>query len=92
MQSISNLSDADYQNFESLFNQLSQQQKAIACGVYNTANELIASYAYVLSNGRACYIMVGNHPNGRTNRASHFLIDRFIHQHAGQQLSLTLKV
>lgn len=88
MQSISNLTDADYQNFEHLFNQLANQQKAIACGVYNAASELIASCAYVISNGRACYIMVGNHPNGRTNGASHFLIDRFIHQHAGQPLLL----
>lgn len=88
MQSISNLTDSDYQSFETLFNHLSKEQKAIACGVYNTANELIASCAYVISNDRACYIMVGNHPNGRTNGASHFLIDRFIHQHAGQPLLL----
>ncbi|MGN6419106.1 MAG: hypothetical protein ACTHMC_16530 [Pseudobacter sp.] len=88
MQSISNLTDSDYQHFQSLFNQLVNQQKAIACGVYNAANELIASCAYVISNDRACYIMVGNHPNGRTNGASHFLIDRFIHQHAGQPLLL----
>lgn len=88
MQGISNLTDHDYQNFESLFNQLQQQNKAIACGVYGASNQLLASCAYVFSNDRACYILVGNHPNGRTSGASHFLIDRFIHQHAGQNLIL----
>lgn len=88
MQSVSNLTDADYQNFETLFNHLYQQQKAIACGVYSATGELIASCAYVISNGRACYILVGNHPNGRTSGASHFLIDRFIYDHAGQPLLL----
>ena len=88
MQGISNLTDRDYQNFESLFNHLQQQNKAIACGVYGANNQLLASCAYVFSNGRACYILVGNHPNGRTSGASHFLIDRFIHQHAGQDLIL----
>lgn len=88
MQGISNITDEDYRNFESLFNQLQQQGKALACGVYAANNQLIASCAYVISNGRACYILVGNHPNGRTSGASHFLIDRFIHQHAGQNLIL----
>ncbi|WP_127126058.1 hypothetical protein [Pseudoflavitalea rhizosphaerae] len=88
MQGITNLTDRDYQNFESLFNHLHEQSKAIACGVYDVNNNLLASCAYVFSNNRACYILVGNHPNGRTSGASHFLIDRFIHQHAGQDLIL----
>lgn len=88
MQDISNLTNQDYKNFETLFNKLHKDNKAIACGVYDARNQLVASCAYVISNGRACYIMVGNHPNGRTSGASHFLIDRFIHQHAGQPLIL----
>ncbi|MBO9636150.1 MAG: GNAT family N-acetyltransferase [Chitinophagaceae bacterium] len=88
MQGISNLTDLDYRNFEALFNALQKENKAMACGVYSASDQLIASCAYVISNGRACYILVGNHPNGRTSGASHFLIDRFIHQHAGQPLVL----
>jgi hypothetical protein len=88
MQRISNITDDDYRNFESLFNELKEQNKALACGVYDANDQLIASCAYVISNKRACYILVGNHPNGRTSGASHFLIDRFIHQHAGQDLLL----
>lgn len=88
MQGISNLTEQDYRNFEALFNGLEKENKAIACGVYAASDQLIASCAYVISNGRACYILVGNHPNGRTSGASHFLIDRFIHQRAGQPLLL----
>lgn len=88
MLGISNLTDQDYNNFASLFAQLQSEKKALACGVYDTNDQLIASCVYVISNNRACYILVGNHPNGRTSGASHFLIDRFIHQHAGQDLLL----
>ena len=88
LQSISNLTEADYQHFAGLFHQLQPAGKALACGVYTAADQLIASCVYFIANNRACYIMVGNHPNGRTAGASHYLIDRFIHDHAGQQLLL----
>ncbi|NML22985.1 hypothetical protein HHL16_19060 [Pseudoflavitalea sp. G-6-1-2] len=88
MQSISNLTETDYDNFAKLFHQLQPQGKALACGVYTTANQLIASCVYFITNNRACYIMVGNHPNGRTAGASHYLIDRFIHDHSNQHLLL----
>jgi hypothetical protein len=57
-------------------------------GVYTSNNELVASCVWFYSHGRAYYILVGNHPNGKTIGASHFLIDRFIHDHAGQELLL----
>jgi hypothetical protein len=48
----------------------------------------VASCIYFFSNKRAYYILVGNHPNGKTLGASHYLIDRFIHDHAGRDLLL----
>jgi hypothetical protein len=57
-------------------------------GVYTSNNELVASCVWFYSHGRAYYILVGNHPNGKTIGASHFLIDRFIYEHAGQELLL----
>jgi hypothetical protein len=84
----SHFTEADYANFTSLYNFLQQQKKAVACGVYTPANELVASCVYFFSHNRAYYILVGNHPNGRTQGASHFLIDRFIHDHAGTGLLL----
>ena len=84
----SHLTETDYANFIRLYHLLHQQQRAIACGVYTSTNELVASCVYFFSHNRAYYILVGNHPNGRTQGASHFLIDRFIHDHAGTSLVL----
>jgi hypothetical protein len=84
----SHFTEADYTNFTRLYYFLHQQQRAIACGVYTTTNELVASCVYFFSHNRVYYILVGNHPNGRTQGASHFLIDRFIHDHAGTDLLL----
>ncbi|OQP53781.1 hypothetical protein A4H97_23080 [Niastella yeongjuensis] len=84
----SHLTEADYDNFTRLYHFLYAQKKAIACGVYTAADELVASCVYFFSHNRAYYIFVGNHPNGRTQGASHFLIDRFIHDYAGTGLLL----
>ena len=84
----SHVTETDYANFTRLYHFLHQQKKAVACGVYTPANELVASCVYFFSHNRAYYILVGNHPNGRTQGASHFLIDRFIHDNAGTGLLL----
>lgn len=88
MGSVSEVTETDYANFTRLYHYLHQKQQAVACGVYTAANELVASCVYFFSHNRAYYILVGNHPNGRTQGASHFLIDRFIHDHAGSSLLL----
>ena len=88
MQKISNLSTDDYRRFKDLFEHLQQKQMAITCGVYTTANELVASCVYFFSHNRAYYIMVGNHPNGKTIGASHYLIDRFIFEHSEKPILL----
>lgn len=84
----SQLTEADYKNFGLLYDYLHAKRQALACGVYTPANELVASCVYFFSHNRAYYILVGNHPNGRTQGASHFLIDRFISDHAGTSLLL----
>jgi hypothetical protein len=48
-------------------------------------NELVASCVFFFSHGRSYYILVGNHPNGKTIGASHMLIDAFIKDHAGEK-------
>lgn len=89
---IVKLTTSDYDNFIRLYQVLKQQGRAMACGVYTQSNELVASCVYFFSaharSKRAYYILVGNHPNGRTLGASHYLIDRFIHDQAGQDLLL----
>lgn len=88
MQQMTNVKDQDYKNFETLYQLLHQQNKAITYGVYSPNNELVASCVYFYSHNRAYYILVGNHPNGKTIGASHYLIDRFIYDYADQNLLL----
>jgi hypothetical protein len=75
-------------DFTNLFEFLSDRNQAITYGVYSSQNQLVASCAYFFSHQRAFYILVGNHPNGKTSGASHLLIDYFINEHAGENLIL----
>ncbi|HEY8896285.1 MAG TPA: GNAT family N-acetyltransferase, partial [Niastella sp.] len=85
---ITDYTNADYANFTRLYYFLHRKQKAITCGVYSLAGELIASSVYFFSHNRAYYILVGNHPESKQQGASHFLIDRFIYDFAGKPLLL----
>lgn len=81
-------SENDFKKFEKLFPVLKELSRVKAYGVFSAKNELLASCIFTFSNGRAYYILVGNHPNGRTLGASHALIDAFIKDHAEQNLLL----
>ncbi|MBC7887028.1 MAG: GNAT family N-acetyltransferase [Ferruginibacter sp.] len=78
----------DYGRFKNLYNQLYSRQKAITYGVYLLPGQLVASCVLFFSHSRAYYILVGNHPDGKTIGASHTLINTFIKEHAGQDLLL----
>jgi hypothetical protein len=86
--SFTNLTDADFNNFGTLYNYLHSRQQAVTYGIYNARGELMASCVFFFSHGRAYYILVGNHPNGKTMGASHALIDAFIKDHAATDLLL----
>lgn len=85
---ISKINEKNYESFALLFGFLKEKNKAITYGVYSTQNKLVASCAWFFSNQRAYYILVGNHPDGKTSGASHLLIDEFINAHAGEDLVL----
>jgi len=87
LRAVTNLKNEDLENFKSLYAELASTDKGVTYGILHN-EELVASAAYLFSNGRAYYILVGNHPNGKTMGASHYLIDRFIYDHAGQLLLL----
>lgn len=74
--------------FKALYSFLYERKQAICYGVFSSKNELIASCVFFFSHGRAYYILVGNHPDGRTLGASHALIDAFISDHATEKLWL----
>jgi hypothetical protein len=86
--SFSSIADDDFSRFEKLFQLLYSKQKATTYGVYTKEGQLIASAVFFFSHNRAYYIMVGNHPNGKTLGASHALINAFIKDYAGQDMLL----
>ncbi len=85
---FSGKSAADFGNFEKLYDLLYKRSKATTYGVYTTEGQLLASAVFFFSHRRAYYIMVGNHPNGKTLGASHALINAFIKDHAGEDILL----
>lgn len=78
----------EYERFARLYEILHEQQQAITYGIYTEKGELVSSAAFFVAGRRAYYILVGNHPNGKTLGASHALINAFIRDHAGQPLLL----
>lgn len=85
---FSSVTEEDYSNFKKVYQYLQPKQKAITYGVYTSKNELVASCTFIFSHKRAYYILVGNHPNGKTIGASHTIINAFIKDNAGQRLLL----
>ncbi len=81
-------SEDEFQKFKNLYSLLKDKSASKIYGIFSDKNELIASCVFIFSHNRAYYILVGNHPNGRTLGASHALIDAFIKDHAGQNLKL----
>ncbi len=82
------VSQKDFENFKTLFDFLKAKGSAKTYGIVSNTGALLASCVFFFSHNRAYYILVGNHPNGRTLGASHALIDAFIKDHSGQTLAL----
>lgn len=78
----------DLGRFSKLYQLLRSRKQAKAYGVLSRQNELLASAVFLFSHKRAYYILVSNHPNGRTLGASHALVNAFIEDHAGTDLLL----
>lgn len=83
-----NIPATDFEKFRQLYHILKTKNAVKTYGVFSKNNELVASCVFSFSHSRTYYILVGNHPNGRTLGASHALIDAFIKDHAGQNLLL----
>lgn len=88
MRTYTKESSDNTERFRKVYNHLHSQGKAITYGIVSAMDELIASCVFLFSHNRAYYILVGNHPNGRTIGASHALIDAFIKDHAGKNMLL----
>ncbi|MGF2412927.1 MAG: GNAT family N-acetyltransferase [Ferruginibacter sp.] len=80
-------SSENVERFRKLYSFLYTKKMATTYGI--TLNgEIVASCVFFFSHQRAYYILVGNHPNGKTIGASHALIDAFIQDHAGKDMLL----
>lgn len=88
MQTYTKESSDNVDRFRRLYQHLYAQKKAATYGIESAKGELIASCVFLFSHNRAYYILVGNHPDGRTVGASHALIDSFIKDHAGKEMLL----
>jgi hypothetical protein len=82
------VAENEFQKFEKLYHLLKEKSAVKSYGVFSNQNELLASCVFTFSHNRVYYILVGNHPNGKTLGASHTLIDAFIKDHAGRNLLL----
>mgnify|MGYP001465042662 CR=1 FL=1 len=87
MRSYGRESKENTDRFSKLYHSLSVNRMAVTYGVIRE-NELLASCVFFFSHNRAYYILVGNHPNGKSTGASHALIDAFIKDHAGETIVL----
>lgn len=83
-----NISARDLMHFQNLYQELHSKGKAQTYGVFSKQNELIASAVFLYSHSRSYYILIGNHPDGRTLGASHALVDAFIKDHSERKLWL----
>jgi len=88
MRNYTKESEENVDRFRLLYQHLHQQQQAICYGIRSAKDQLIASCVFFFSHNRAYYILVGNHPDGRTLGASHALIDTFIQDFAGKNIWL----
>jgi len=84
---FASLSAHDFERFKNLYQLLHHKQQAITYGICCN-HQLVASCVLFISAKRLYYILVGNHPNGKTIGASHALINAFIKDYAGKDLVL----
>lgn len=88
LQRVLKVTTGDYNNFKKLYHFLLTKQQAITYGIFSASDKLLASCVYFFSHNRAYYILAGNHPDGKTLGAGHYLVDRFIADNSGKELLL----
>lgn len=82
MREKNELIENNINSFNDLYRLLKIKDQVVSYGITGPDQQLIASAVFIFDEKRAYYILVGNHPNGRTLGASHALIDAFIKDHA----------
>jgi len=73
--------------FLRLSDKWADEGKACTYGI-RMGGQLLSAALFLFYTNRAYYLLVGNHPNGKTVGASHALIDAFIKDNSGKELVL----
>ncbi|HVT87173.1 MAG TPA: GNAT family N-acetyltransferase [Chitinophagaceae bacterium] len=87
MKQFAHNSEDGLERFHQLYPLLHQKGIATTYGVF-LKQQLMASCVILYSHHRIYYVLVGNHPDGKTIGASHAVIDAIIKDHAGKNLLL----
>lgn len=85
---ISNLKEHDYKVLVQLIYQAIHRGKAQVMNVMNEHNELCAGAFFIESNNKVIFLFSGLSDEGKNLNAMAFLIDSFIRQNAGKNITL----
>lgn len=88
MKSHGHESKENIDRFRRLYTDLHKRKMTATYGIVSVNNKLLASCVLFFSHNRAFYILVGNHPDGKSSGASHALIDAFIKDNASKNMVL----
>lgn len=85
---ISNLKEADYKTLSVLMEQAIKRGKGQIIHVLNEANDLCAGAFFIESNNKVVFLFSGLSEEGKKLTAMPFLIDSFIRENAGKNITL----
>lgn len=85
---VSSYLNHEWISFEQLFHVGLSRQAAACAYVSDTHGNLLSAAIFFYSHHTWFYMAAGTTKEGRNLGASHFLIDQFIHQHAGTHVYL----
>lgn len=88
MKSHGHESQENIDRFRTLYKDLLHRKMCATYGIVSAEKKLLSSCIFFFSHKRAYYILVGNHPDGKSSGASHALIDAFIKDHAAKNIVL----
>lgn len=83
LQRIAAIKDKYFQGFLRAAAEAKHRNMLKTIGIRDAHGNLLSSAVFLYSHRRWYYLLPGNHPNGKTLGASHYLLDRFIALHAG---------
>jgi hypothetical protein len=85
---VSNLKERDYKTLKILIHQAIERGKAQIIQVMNPQNELCGAAIFMESNNKVVFLFSGLSEEGKNLNAMPFLIDSFIRQNAGKNITL----